>query len=82
MLPGYHDIAASAVPFSSASFKPAADQFGSLPSLHVTWALWVAAASRGLVRRLVLRARLVTDDGELPGRVSTADCTGWHLRVA
>jgi hypothetical protein len=52
MLPGYHDIAAAAVPvFSSMLESKAADQFAAFPSLHVTWALWVAVALRALLRR-------------------------------
>jgi hypothetical protein len=59
MLPGYHDTAATAVPFFSHILESkAADQFGSLPSLHVTWALWVAVASQVLARHPVLRAAL------------------------
>lgn len=59
MLPGFHDTAAAAVPFFSRILESkAADQFGSLPSLHVTWALWVAVASQALVRHRALRAAL------------------------
>jgi hypothetical protein len=57
MLPGYHDIAATAVPVFSKMFESkAADQFASLPSLHVAWALWVAVAATALVRKPLLRA--------------------------
>jgi hypothetical protein len=57
MLPGYHDVTAAAVPlFSSLLEGKAAGQFASLPSLHVTWALWVAVAAAALTRRPVLRA--------------------------
>jgi hypothetical protein len=57
MLPGYHDIAASAVPvFSTLLESKAADQFAALPSLHVAWALWVAVAATALVRKPLLRA--------------------------
>ena len=57
MLPGYHDITAAAVPlFSSLLEGKAADQFASLPSLHVTWALWVAVAAAALVKHPALRA--------------------------
>jgi hypothetical protein len=56
MLPGYHDIAATAVPvFSKMLEGKAADQFASLPSLHVVWALWVAVAASALLRNPVLR---------------------------
>ncbi len=56
MLPGYHDIAATAVPvFSKMLEGKAADQFASLPSLHVVWALWVAVAVSTLLRNPVLR---------------------------
>jgi hypothetical protein len=56
MLPGYHDIAATAVPvFSKLLEGKAADQFASLPSLHVVWALWVAVAASALLRNPVLR---------------------------
>ena len=59
MLPGYHDIAATAVPFFSQVLESkAANQFGSLPSLHVTTALWVAVATQALVHRPALRAAL------------------------
>src|SRR5262249_21370004 len=52
MLPGYHDAAATAVPiFHSLLETKAADQFASFPSLHVTWALWVAVATQSLARR-------------------------------
>jgi hypothetical protein len=58
MLPGYHDVTASSVPVFSSMFESkAADQFASLPSLHVTWALWVAVALWPVLRRhRVLRA--------------------------
>jgi hypothetical protein len=59
MLPGYRDITATAVPFFSDVLETqAANQFGSLPSLHVVWALWVVLASQALVRHPVLRAAL------------------------
>src|SRR5215472_15678356 len=49
MLPGYHDTAAATVPiFRSLLETKAADQFASLPSLHVTWALWAAVATQSL----------------------------------
>jgi hypothetical protein len=57
MLPGYHDVTAAAVPlFSGVLESKAADQFASLPSLHVAWSLWVAVACGALLRRPVLRA--------------------------
>jgi hypothetical protein len=58
MLPGYHDVAAHAVPlFSSVMESKAADQYAALPSLHVTWAIWVAVAAGALLAgRPVLRA--------------------------
>jgi hypothetical protein len=57
MLPGYHDITATAVPlFSGVLEGKAADQFAALPSLHVAWSLWVAVACGALLRRPVLRA--------------------------
>ena len=56
MLPGYHDTAAATVPiFHSLLETHAADQFASLPSLHVTWALWVAVATRPLLRQRLWR---------------------------
>ena len=56
MLPGYHDIIARAVPtFASTVEAKGADQFASLPSLHVAWALWVALACSGLLRHRALR---------------------------
>jgi hypothetical protein len=59
MLPGYSDTAATVVPFFSQVFaSKAANQFGSLPSLHVATALWVAVATQALVRRPALRAAL------------------------
>jgi len=52
MLPGYHDIIASAVPtFASLIEAKGADQFASLPSLHVAWALWGAIVCSALLRR-------------------------------
>lgn len=52
MLPGYHDIIASAVPtFASLIEAKGADQFASLPSLHVAWALWDAIVCTVLLRR-------------------------------
>jgi PAP2 superfamily len=57
MLPGYHDVTAAAIPlFSGVLESKAADQFASLPSLHVAWSLWVAVACGALARRPVLRA--------------------------
>jgi PAP2 superfamily len=59
MLPGYHDVTAAAVPlFASLAEGKAAGQFASLPSLHVSWALWVAVAAAALVKRPALRAAL------------------------
>jgi PAP2 superfamily len=59
MLPGYHDVTAAAVPlFASLAEGKAAGQFASLPSLHVTWALWVAVAAAALVKHPALRAAL------------------------
>ena len=56
MLPGYHDIAAATVPFFSSMLESkAAGEFSSLPSLHVTWALWVAVASSAMLRRRLWR---------------------------
>jgi PAP2 superfamily len=52
MLPGYHDIIASAVPtFANLIEAKGADQFASLPSLHVAWALWDAIVCTLLLRR-------------------------------
>jgi PAP2 superfamily len=57
MLPGYHDVTATAVPvFSSVLEGKAADLFASLPSLHVVWSLWVALAAGALLRPWWLRA--------------------------
>ncbi len=57
MLPGYHDVIASAVPtFTSLVETNGAAQFASLPSLHVVWALWVAIALCSVVRHPALRA--------------------------
>jgi hypothetical protein len=59
MLAGYHDVTATAVPlFSSLLESKAAGEFASLPSLHVTWALWVAVAAAALVKRPLARATL------------------------
>jgi len=56
MLPGYHDVTGASVPvFSGLIEGKAADQFASLPSLHVTWALWAAAAASAVLRRPALR---------------------------
>jgi hypothetical protein len=52
MLPGYHDVIASTVPtFASMIEAKGADQFASLPSLHVAWALWGAIVCTVLLRR-------------------------------
>ena len=57
MLPGYHDITGMNLPlFSTLIEGKAADQFASLPSLHVAWALWVAVAMTGALRTPVLKA--------------------------
>lgn len=57
MLPGYHDITGINVPlFSGLIEGKAADQFASLPSLHVVWALWVAVAMSTTLRTPALRA--------------------------
>jgi len=57
MLPGYHDTAAATVPiFHSLLETKTADQFASFPSLHVTWALWVAVGTQSLARRRLWRA--------------------------
>jgi hypothetical protein len=56
MLPGYHDVTGTSVPvFSGLIEGKAADQFASLPSLHVTWALWVALAAWSVLRQPALR---------------------------
>lgn len=56
MLPGFHDTAAATVPFFAEMLEgKAADEFASLPSLHVTWAIWVAIAMHSLLRRPVWR---------------------------
>jgi len=56
MLPGYHDVTGASVPvFSGLIEGKAADQFASLPSLHVTWALWAAVAACAVLRRPALR---------------------------
>lgn len=52
MLPGYHDVIASAMPtFAHVIEAKGADQFASLPSLHVAWALWGAIVCTVLLRR-------------------------------
>jgi hypothetical protein len=52
MLPGYHDIIASAVPtFANLIEAKGADQFAALPSLHVAWAIWDAIVCSVLLRR-------------------------------
>jgi hypothetical protein len=57
MMPGYHDITATTIPlFSGVLESKAADQFASLPSLHVAWSLWVAVACGALLHRPLLRA--------------------------
>jgi hypothetical protein len=57
MLPGYHDITGMNLPiFSTLIEGKAADQFASLPSLHVVWALWVAVAMTGALRTPALKA--------------------------
>jgi hypothetical protein len=59
LLPGYHDIVASALPAFSAVVEPNGSAvYASLPSLHVAWALWAAIAGTALVRRPALRALL------------------------
>lgn len=57
MLPGYHDTVEAIGPlFSHMLETKAADAFASLPSLHVTWALWVAVVCQALLRRRIWRA--------------------------
>jgi hypothetical protein len=59
LLPGYHDIVASALPAFSAAVEPNGSAvYASLPSLHVAWALWGAIAGAALLRRPILRALL------------------------
>jgi hypothetical protein len=59
LLPGYHDIVASALPTFSAAVEPNGSAvYASLPSLHVAWAIWGAIAGTALVRRPVFRALL------------------------
>jgi hypothetical protein len=59
LLPGYHDIVASALPAFSAAVEPNGSAvYASLPSLHVAWAIWGAIAGTALVRRPILRALL------------------------
>jgi hypothetical protein len=56
MLPGFHDTAAATVPFFAEMLEgKAADEFASLPSLHVAWAIWVAIAAQAILRRPVWR---------------------------
>ena len=56
MLPGYHDITGINIPLFSGFIEgKAADQFASLPSLHVVWALWVAVALSTTLRTPALR---------------------------
>jgi PAP2 superfamily len=56
MLAGYHDVTGASVPaFSGLIEGKAADQFASLPSLHVTWALWVAVAVSSVLRQPALK---------------------------
>jgi PAP2 superfamily len=57
LLPGYHDIVASALPAFSAAVEPNGSAvYASLPSLHVAWAIWGAIAGMALVGRPILRA--------------------------
>jgi hypothetical protein len=57
MLPGYHDTVDAIGPlFSHQLETKAADAFAAFPSLHVTWALWVAVVCQALVRRRIWRA--------------------------
>jgi len=57
MLPGYHDTVEAIGPlFSHLLETKAADAFAAFPSLHVTWALWVAAVVQALARRRTWRA--------------------------
>ena len=57
MLPGYHDVTGTNIPiFAGLIEGKAADQFASLPSLHVVWALWVAVAMTTTLRTPALRA--------------------------
>jgi hypothetical protein len=57
MLPGYHDTVEAIGPlFSHLLETKAADAFASFPSLHVTWALWVALVGQDLLRRRIWRA--------------------------
>jgi hypothetical protein len=57
MLPGYHDTVDAIGPlFSHQLETKAADALAAFPSLHVTWALWVAVVCQALVRRRIWRA--------------------------
>jgi hypothetical protein len=59
MLPGYHDIIRTAVPlFANVVESKGADQFASLPSLHVAWALWVAVSCTGMLRHPAAQAAI------------------------
>jgi hypothetical protein len=56
MLAGFHDVAASAVPFFSEVLEGhAAGEFAALPSLHVAWAMWAAVVAGTMVRRPALK---------------------------
>jgi PAP2 superfamily len=59
MLPGYHDVIASALPTFAKVVEPnGSATYAALPSLHVAWAMWAAIAGATLVRRPALRALL------------------------
>jgi len=59
MLAGYHDIIRTAVPlFANVVESKGADQFASLPSLHVAWALWVAVSCTGMLRHPAAQAAI------------------------
>ncbi len=53
---GVVDVVAAAGRWGASAASLHADQFASLPSLHVAWALWVALAVRAATTRRWLRA--------------------------
>ena len=53
---GFVDVVAAAGRWGASAASLHADQFASLPSLHVAWALWVALTVRAATSRRWLRA--------------------------
>jgi hypothetical protein len=58
LLPGVHDTVAAVLPLAGAAERSGADQFASMPSLHVAWAVWAAVALASLTTRRLVKGLL------------------------